>query len=530
MKQILSLLIALIILAPTFSQTSFLNSTDTFLKKHVVNGRVDYQSIKDNPIKLYELLNMIALQEIPEADRKAYLINAYNILVISNIIENYPINSPEDVPGFFDNEVHIVSNEKMSLNHLEKNLMFKVYNDPRLHFVLVCGAIGCPPITNFAYKTDELDAQLNKQTTLALNSDFLRVDDTKKTLQVSEIFKWYASDFGGNNKSVLAYINSYRTSPIPSNYKIGFYNYNWKLNTQINATVSNREPFEAKKNNSSTNLQTFTAGSLLRKNQFDYTLFNTMYTESKGNWLGIDNSDYRNTFVTHLAQITYGITKNKRINIGLDLNFRYNGRVLDNGDFSGISKAFSFENDTNSRVGITAVGFRIKVQPFKAVADFSIQSTIQVPIIKDAEGTASLYWGDWDRITWWNQFFYTKTFNKIQVFGEIDLLFRFKKYESQIGMLDIPLNLFLSYFPTPKVTLYAMTQHVPRLTNNITPSDLGVVETDWVIPSNYTASGFGAKYQITSQMNLEVLYSNFWRGTNSGLGNTFNFGIKYITK
>lgn len=527
MKNALILFIVFLISTASIAQNSFINATDGFLKKHVIEGKINYRAIKNSPSELHQLLNIIALQNIPEGDKKAYLINAYNVLVISSIVEAFPINSPEDVPGFFDNKSHIVSNEKVSLNYLEKNLIFKNFKDPRLHFVLVCGALGCPPITDFAYKTNELEQQLNKQTTLALNSGFLRVNNTEKSVQISEIFKWYAADFGGNNQSVLTYINSYRTTPIPLKYKIGFYNYNWKLNIQNNSTHGNVDDKKITlDNNSGTNLQTFTAGSLLRKNQFDYTLFNTLYTESKGNWLGVNNTGYRKTFVTHLMQLTYGVSKNKRINLGLDLNFKYSGSVETSDKFSEISEAFQFKNTQSSRVGLTAIGLRLKLQPFKTVKDFTIQSTFQAPVIKDAEGSTNLYWADWDRLTWWNQFFYTKTFNKFQVFGEVDLLFRFRKYESQIGMLDIPLNLFLSYFPTPKMTLYAMSQHVPRLTNQINPE----VQNDWVIPSNYTASGFGVKYQVTSQINLEILYSNFWRGTNSGLGNTFNFGIKYITK
>ena len=529
MKKLLTLLTLTIISLTSFSQNNFIELADTFLKKHVEDGKVDYPSIKNDPMGLYEMLNIIALQDIPEDDNKAYLINAYNLLVISSIVDAYPIQSPEEVPGFFDNEVHVVANEKMSLNYLEKELLFKVYSDPRLHFVLVCGALGCPPITDFAYKTGMLEYQLEQQTKLALNSDFIQVNSDKNTVSLSEIFRWYVKDFGGNNSAAIDYINSYREVQIPKTYKIGFYNYNWTLNAQ-NMSPVNSMGAELKDTNPGINLQTFTPGSLLRKNQFDFTLFNTLYTESQSNWLGDDFSNFRNTFVTHLAQITYGVTKNKRINIGLDLNFRYSGTVGDTSAFSGISEAFRFENSPTSRVGLTAIGFRIKAQPFKAVSDFSIQSTIQAPTIANPEGNADLYWGDWDRITWWNQIFYTKSFSDFQLFAEVDFLFRFKRREEQIGMLDMPMSVFFSYFPTSKITLYAMTQHVPRFTNNITPVAVGEPETDWVIPMNYTASGFGAKYQISSQMNLELLYTNFWRGTNTGLGNTFNFGIKYITK
>ena len=526
MKNLILSSIFIILTTLSHSQNNFIQLADSFLKKHVKDGLVDYPLIKEEPLELFELLNKIALENIPQDHEKAYLINAYNILVIASVVDAYPINSPEDVPGFFENEIHIIASKRMSLNQIEKNLLFKIYDDPRLHFVLVCGALGCPPITNFAYKTDAIEAQLEAQTKVALNSDFLRIDANKKTVSVSEIFRWYGSDFGGSNKEVLAYINRYRTNKIENDYKITFYTYDWRLNvapnnkTSVNSGADNIEP------NETTNLQTFTAGSLLRKKQFDITVFNTLYTESKSNWLGTNNANFRNTFVTHLAQITYGISKSKRVNLGIDLNFRYSGNVSNSNAFSGISEAFKFQNTPTSRVGLTAVGLRLKVQPFQSVGDFSIQSTIQAPTIGNAEGNANLYWADWDRITWWNQFFYTKSFGNFQLFSEIDLLFRFRKYESQIGMLDIPINVFLSYFPTNKMTIYGMTQHVPRLTNKINPT----VQTDWVVPMNYTASGLGAKYQISPRMNLELLYTNFWRGTNTGLGNTFNIGIKYISK
>ena len=56
-----------------------------------------------------------------------------------------------DVPGFFDNKSTIINSEIYSLNAIENDILRKKYKDPRFHFVLVCGAIGCPPITNFAY-------------------------------------------------------------------------------------------------------------------------------------------------------------------------------------------------------------------------------------------------------------------------------------------------------------------------------------------------------------------------------------------
>jgi hypothetical protein len=45
---------------------------------------------------------------------------------------------------------------------------------------------------------------------------------------------------------------------------------------------------------------------------------------------------------------------------------------------------------------------------------------------------------------------------------------------------------------------------------------------------NYSAVGFGAKYQLTKTLNLETLYSKFVRGNDTGLGQSFNFGLRAI--
>ena len=65
----------------------------------------------------------------------------------------------------------------------------------------------------------------------------------------------------------------------------------------------------------------------------------------------------------------YGITKSKRINIGLDLNIKNSGVSTDS-TFSGISEAFRYKNSPTSRFGLTAVGLRVKLQPFKSVQNF----------------------------------------------------------------------------------------------------------------------------------------------------------------
>lgn len=512
---------------------TFFNDADVFFKKYVKNGRVDYGSVKSGK-ELKLLIHEVETEGIHEEKEFAYLINVYNLIVIDKIINSYPVNSPMDNASFFDEKKSVINGVKISLNELENDIIRKKYKDPRIHFVLVCAGLGCPPITNFAYRPEKLDEQMERQTKLALNNpDFVYEKDG--TTQLSEIFSWYTSDFGKNNSEVIDFINKYRKKPFSKENKVRFYPYDWSLNdTKLEVddilSLDRRAPLSEEQN-----LQQFNAGSLLGKGKMDITLFNTLYTENKQNWLGQEFTGYRTSFMTHLFQYTIGVTKDRRFNIGLDVSFRSSGRSSDS-TFRGVGQAFAYKNNDSSRVGITNIGLRLKFQPFKNVKDFSLQSTLSFPTIKHPEGSngvnnggQALFWADWSRTTWWNQFFYTKSFgNKFQLFTELDFLFRFRLNKNQIGMMDIPASVFFSYFPHKKVTIYAMTQHVHRFTNDI---DGNLAKgNDWVIPMNYTASGIGLKFLPVSNLTLEFLYTNFWRGRNSGLGSTFNFGIKFITR
>ncbi len=218
------------------SLASFTKETDAFLQAHVNDGRVAYANLKKDPSvinKLYAQAGAMNLSGASAAEKKAFYINAYNLAVIHQVVENYPIKSPMDVPGFFDKKQQKVAGENMTLNQLEKEKLLKAYSDARVHFAVVCAAKGCPVIDNNAYTAQNLDAQLDARAKLALNSSyFIRVDSGKKSVDVSKIFEWYADDFKKGGKSVLAYINGFRQQDIPGNYKVGTYEYDWSLNSR----------------------------------------------------------------------------------------------------------------------------------------------------------------------------------------------------------------------------------------------------------------------------------------------------------
>ena len=222
-----SLIISLFVIlnnlsAQEISYTFFKEAND-FFNKNVINGRVDYSAIKDNPADLNKLVEIIS---------------------------------------------------KYDVSKLQKGILFKNHPDPRLHFVLVCAAIGYPPIINTAYFPDPLNKQLEQRTRSTLNETlYIRVDTNSKTVYVSELFKWYEKDFTQNDLSIIEYINQFRNVKIPENYSVSFITYDWSLN-EIPQKGTGSLLLKQE------NLQAYTPSTLLKPGQIEIKLFNNLYTQT----------------------------------------------------------------------------------------------------------------------------------------------------------------------------------------------------------------------------------------------------------
>ncbi len=214
----------------------FNGEADVFLKKYVQDGKVDYKRLKNNfeeVDKLYQSLASVNINELTDKEIKALYINAYNIIVIRQITEYYPLKSALDKNGFFDKVKHNVGGEMLTLDQIEKGKVIIPFRDPRVHFAFSCAAIGCPELADFAFTADKLDVQLDERASNSVNNpDFIRVKPGQNLVELSMIFKWYERDFKMEAESVMAYINQYRKNEIPSAYNIDYYEYDWSLNIQ----------------------------------------------------------------------------------------------------------------------------------------------------------------------------------------------------------------------------------------------------------------------------------------------------------
>jgi hypothetical protein len=214
---------------------TFFSEADSFFKKNVANGKVHYKSVKGNFSEisgLYQDIGEMDLSNATDESRKAFYINAYNLIVIYQVSKYYPLKSPLDKSGFFDKVRHKVAGESLTLNALELKKLVFATKDARIHFVLACAANSCPPLASFSFVPGKLEQQLEDRTKLSINNtNWLKTDDKSKQVYLSKIFDWYEKDFTMNGeKSVVDFINQYKSTPIPADFKVRHYEYDWGLN------------------------------------------------------------------------------------------------------------------------------------------------------------------------------------------------------------------------------------------------------------------------------------------------------------
>ena len=233
MKKIITKIIFLLPLVG-WSQGQFFEDSDAFFKAHVnERGLVDYQGIKDAPSELNALMASISSADydsFDDATKKAFLINAYNIAVVKQVVDLLPLKSPLDNKGFFNGIKHDVAGKMLTLDGIEKETLYVEFPDSRLHWVLVCAALSCPPLAAYAYMPDQLEDQLEERTKHVLNLDWF-VPVKKGKPQFSQIFSWYRGDFEKDGQTVIGYVNQYRDDKLEAK-RPTFYAYDWTINAQ----------------------------------------------------------------------------------------------------------------------------------------------------------------------------------------------------------------------------------------------------------------------------------------------------------
>ncbi|MFB6231333.1 MAG: DUF547 domain-containing protein [Salinibacter sp.] len=211
-------------------------------------GNVDYEALQaraDTTLTPY--LQQLASAQPASLDRDARLafwINAYNAYTLKLIVDHYPVTSIRDIEGPtedktpFQRPVGVVADTMRTLDEIEHQIIRVRFDEPKIHFALVCAAKSCPRLRQEAYTGPRLDQQLDDQARRFLHHPRKnQIPAGPDTISFSRIFKWYGDDFGPTLDAVQRFSAPYfdgsvQDSLAQATYEVRFLPYDWTLNAQ----------------------------------------------------------------------------------------------------------------------------------------------------------------------------------------------------------------------------------------------------------------------------------------------------------
>lgn len=250
MRILLFLFLMFSVATPSFGYDVTHSLWTQWLKRYAtVNGpitTVDYGRAKGEPslldayLKDVEALSKSQYEALSGKEKLAFLINAYNALTVKWILMHYPIKSIKDTGSLFSSpwkkKFFKLFGEDQSLDGIEHGMIRHDFDEPRIHFAVVCASKGCPALKGEAYVAGKLEEQLESSANNFLkDSTRNRYNASENKFYLSKIFDWYESDFKKKFGSVQQFVAP-RMATTPAQEKkmqeasLKFLDYDWSLN------------------------------------------------------------------------------------------------------------------------------------------------------------------------------------------------------------------------------------------------------------------------------------------------------------
>jgi hypothetical protein len=223
---------------------------DALLRQHVDEGLVDYDAFaRSREFERYlDTLAHADLEGLSEPERLAFWINVYNAYTIRQINAHDERESIRNInkilgllpgKGPWSEEMVRAAGRTLSLDDVEHGIVRQQFDEPRIHFALVCAALGCPPLRSEAYTAARLDEQLEEQARVFIleSPDKNRVDVEARAVWASPIFFWYEDDFGGTDAALGRFLARYhpegpaRDLLESGEFRLRKTDYDWTLNS-----------------------------------------------------------------------------------------------------------------------------------------------------------------------------------------------------------------------------------------------------------------------------------------------------------
>lgn len=219
---------------------AFTRILQEYVVEHDGKSSVRYKDLQSAPDALSAYLRSLSevsrerFDSFSRDEQLAFLINAYNGFTIQLVLDHYPVDSIKDIGGWFSTpwkkDFFTLLGETHSLDDIEHEMIRKWFDEPRIHFALVCAARSCPPLRAEAFTATRLESMLEASAKNFLqDSDRNYYDSSKRQFHLSSIFKWYGDDFNERYGSMKKFVSRYYEGSSPEQ-RVTFLSYDWSLN------------------------------------------------------------------------------------------------------------------------------------------------------------------------------------------------------------------------------------------------------------------------------------------------------------
>lgn len=261
---------------------------------------------------------------------------------------------------------------------------------------------------------------------------------------------------------------------------------------------------------------------LVKQGEFEFYSFNSFLSSSKAFDKNGNNSNQHGKLIQFSSQFqfNFGVSKNRRVNIGGDViytSYRH--------DLTGTNSVFSIlEKDPRNVSAFTYAGPRIRIQPFKRLYNFSYQSYFWFPLASQ-ERSARL--GS-SKSNWGNTFFFYKYFNqKVGIFAQANFTLAFPSGNAEDNLQDeeknktefyLPLTVTTSYVASGKNIFFASLTY-SRLNKDVSTVMEGA-------DSDIVQYGVGYQRIFTKYLFANINYNGTIMARNYGSWQNITLGIR----
>lgn len=211
---------------------------DAVLSARARNGGFDYRGMTGQDRKRHAAyvanLTEAPVSQMTPDERKAFYINAYNVLAIQTLLDK-PGKKITDIDGAFKTKRYRVGGEMLTLDAIENKL--RASNDARIHFGIVCASRSCPPLSPRAFTAGNVSDTLDRLGREFVNDPTKNVIDPKSgRVALSKIFFWNRKEFERDGGSIAKYVSRYVKDPAAAKWLAAyakepeFLEYDWTPN------------------------------------------------------------------------------------------------------------------------------------------------------------------------------------------------------------------------------------------------------------------------------------------------------------